>query len=136
MSRSVPSYRKHKASGQAVVTLNGVDHYLGRFNSPESKVEYDRLTGEWLARGRQLASRRDGEPPKDWMVKELIHGFYTHCTGPLSEGPLEQVKYALRPVRELYGDAPAADFGPVAFKAVRQKMVDSGWGLGTIRNRL
>src|SRR5262249_4354731 len=38
----IPSYRRHRASGQAVVTLNGVDHYLGRFNSPESKAEYDR----------------------------------------------------------------------------------------------
>jgi hypothetical protein len=24
-----PKYRKHKASGQAVVTINGRDHYLG-----------------------------------------------------------------------------------------------------------
>ena len=27
--RTLPKYRKHKASGQAVVTLNGRDHYLG-----------------------------------------------------------------------------------------------------------
>jgi hypothetical protein len=26
---SFPKYRKHKASGQAVVTLAGRDHYLG-----------------------------------------------------------------------------------------------------------
>jgi hypothetical protein len=28
-----PSYRKHKATGQAVVALNGKDVYLGRFKS-------------------------------------------------------------------------------------------------------
>jgi hypothetical protein len=34
-----------------VVTLDGVDHYLGKFNSPESKAEYDRVTDhERLAR--------------------------------------------------------------------------------------
>jgi hypothetical protein len=26
---SVPKYRKHRVSGQAIVTLSGVDHYLG-----------------------------------------------------------------------------------------------------------
>ncbi len=26
-SQAVPKYRKHKASGQAIVTLTGVDHY-------------------------------------------------------------------------------------------------------------
>jgi hypothetical protein len=27
-----PSYRKHRASGQAIVTLNGQDHCLGPYN--------------------------------------------------------------------------------------------------------
>jgi hypothetical protein len=31
----IPSYRLHKPSGQAVVTINGKDIYLGRFNSPD-----------------------------------------------------------------------------------------------------
>ncbi len=29
LSKSLPKYRKHRASGQAVVTIAGVDHYLG-----------------------------------------------------------------------------------------------------------
>lgn len=29
----IPSYRLHKASGQAVVTLDGRDHYLGVHDS-------------------------------------------------------------------------------------------------------
>jgi integrase len=71
-----------------------------------------------------------------WLIKELVHGFFAHCAGTMSDGAVKQVKYALRPVRELYGETPAADFGSIAFKAVRQRMVDSGLGLGTIRNRL
>ena len=50
----VPSYRRHKPSGQAVVTLNGRDLYLGKWNTKTSKAEYDRLIGEWLACGRCL----------------------------------------------------------------------------------
>jgi integrase len=71
-----------------------------------------------------------------WLVKELIHGHLAHCAGTKSAEEVRQIKLALRPVRELYGNTPAADFGPIAFKAVRQRMVDSGLGLGTIRNRL
>jgi hypothetical protein len=50
---STPRYRRHRASGQAVVTLDGVDHYLGRYGTKASKNEYDRLVGEWLARKRE-----------------------------------------------------------------------------------
>jgi integrase len=39
----VPSYRLHRASGQAVVTIRGKDHYLGKFDSTESRAKYDEL---------------------------------------------------------------------------------------------
>ena len=47
----VPAYSHHKPSGQAVVCLNGRDHYLGRYGSAASQAEYNRLIGEWLAGG-------------------------------------------------------------------------------------
>ena len=40
-----PSYRKHKATGQAIVTIDGKDYYLGPWKTRASKVEYDRLVG-------------------------------------------------------------------------------------------
>ncbi len=39
----VPSYRRHKASGQAIVTIRGKDHYLGKFDSAESRLKYEEL---------------------------------------------------------------------------------------------
>ncbi len=42
----VPAYRKHRGSGQAIVTLNGKDFYLGPHGSKVSKGEYDRLIAE------------------------------------------------------------------------------------------
>jgi hypothetical protein len=53
----VPSYRRHKPTGQAVVTINGRDLYLGKWNSAASKDEYDRLIAEFLANGRRLTIR-------------------------------------------------------------------------------
>ena len=41
--KPVPSYRLHKATGQAVVVLRGRSYYLGKFGSPESKAEYRRV---------------------------------------------------------------------------------------------
>jgi len=55
--RSVPSYRRHKQSGQAVVTLADAvtgqrrDLLLGKLGSRESKAEY----GASFNNGRQLA---------------------------------------------------------------------------------
>jgi hypothetical protein len=51
---TIPSYRLHRASGQAVVTLNGVDHYPGLHDTEASRQEYDWVTAQWLARGRTL----------------------------------------------------------------------------------
>lgn len=53
LSDSLPKYRKHRASGQAVVTLSGRDFCLGPHGTRASRREYDRLIGEWLASGRQ-----------------------------------------------------------------------------------
>jgi integrase len=129
----IPSYRRHKASGQAVVTLNGVDHYLGRFNSPESRAEYDRVVNDWLARGRRLP---DLDDHSDLLTKELIRGYYTYAAETMLDVEVEKVKAALRPVREMYGETPAAKFGPVAFQAVRKKLIDAGLCITTIRDRM
>jgi len=45
----VPSYCRHKASGQAVVRIADRDHYLGEYGSPESHEEYERRIAEWRA---------------------------------------------------------------------------------------
>jgi integrase len=49
MSRINPSYRLHKKSGQAVVTIRKQTIYLGKFNSPESKKKYADLIRDFQA---------------------------------------------------------------------------------------
>src|SRR6516164_5374089 len=97
-----PRYRKHKATGQAVVTLNGKDHYLGRYGTAASKAEYDRLIAEWLACGRQLPNAGHG-----LTVNEVILAYVRYAAGYYSaEGETSEVariKDAVRPLKELFG---------------------------------
>jgi RHS repeat-associated protein len=51
----LPAYRKHKQSGQAIVTLSGRDHLLGRHGTIDSRAKDDRLIAEWLANGTDVA---------------------------------------------------------------------------------
>jgi len=45
--KGIPAYRRH-ICGQARVRINGRDHYLGPYGSPESEAEYDRLVKKLL----------------------------------------------------------------------------------------
>ncbi len=43
----IPNYRRH-TTGQAVVTIDGKDFYLGPYGTAASKAAYDRIIGEWI----------------------------------------------------------------------------------------
>jgi hypothetical protein len=47
---ALPAYRRYKRTGQAVVTIDGHDHYLGPFGSPSSKQKYAGLIRAWQQR--------------------------------------------------------------------------------------
>ncbi|MFN7889145.1 MAG: hypothetical protein ACK5OC_02535, partial [Pirellula sp.] len=72
LTTSVPKYRKHRASGQAIVTINGRDHYLGPHNSKTSKVLYDQLVNQWLASHRNpsfgLPQEQIDEPSLSYLM--------------------------------------------------------------------
>ena len=52
-----PSYRLHKASRRAIVTIHGHDHYLGEYGSPESHEKYQQLVAQW-------ATAKQGSKPR------------------------------------------------------------------------
>lgn len=129
---SVPKYRRHRASGQAIVTLSGKDHYLGPHGSKASKVAYDRVVTEWLAADRHLPITEADE----LTVVEAIARYWGHAKGhyrkngkPTSEQA--GIKASLRFLKVLYGQTPAREFTPVALKAVRARMVDNGLARST-----
>lgn len=131
-----PSYRLHKPSGQAVVTIEGRDFYLGKFGSPESRSECDRLIAEWLAAGRRLPA-----PGADLTVNEVMSAYLRHADTyyvkngePTSEAA--NVRLAIRAVRLLYGDTVARDFGPLKLKTLRQAAIDSGLCRNEVNRRV
>ena len=141
----IPSLRQHKPSNQAVVTLNGKDHYLGpwpreqRKPPPEAKAAYDALIAEWVANGRRLPDAQ----PEPLSVTELIVAFLTrhvvsHYRRPDGTPTTEVNEYrqALRPVRDLFGRVPAAEFSPLKLKAVREQMIAAGLARSTINHRV
>ncbi len=133
LTNVTPSYRKHKPSGQAVVTFDGRDHYCGPHATRASRAEYDRLVGEWLASGRRSLAAAD-----DLTVSELVTRFWDHARSyyrhpdgtPTSE--LSAYKLAVGILVRVYGRTPAARFGPLALDAVRRAMIDKGWARGSI----
>ena len=119
-----PSYRKHKPSGQAVVTLGGKDIYLGRYGTEASRVKYDRIVAEWLANHRRLPTTvalTVAEVIKPFWAWVEMH--YRHRDG-LQTSEVAEFRYSLRPLNHLFGAMSAAEFGPLKFKAVRQLMID------------
>jgi integrase len=135
MSRShhVPSYRRHKQSRQAIVTLTDGfggrrDILLGKYGTAASRAEYARVLAEWEANGRRLPKPTAAA---DLTVTELIRAFWCHAEQHYRHPdgrPTDEIaclRAALRPLRELYGHTAAKDFGPLALKAVRQKMIES-----------
>lgn len=144
-SVSPPTYRKHKASGQAVVTLTDPtgrrkDYLLGPHGSRESKAEYARLIAEWTAAGWCIPHA--GPAPADLTINELLVRFWAHVTAyyrhpdgsPTSE--VDNYRLSLRPLKRLYGHTPAKDFGPLALKAVRNAMIEEGLSRKLINQRV
>jgi hypothetical protein len=130
----------------AVVTLNGKDHYLGPWPAglrkpPPAAVEaYGCLIAEWLANNRRLPT--EGTDAPALTVNDLILAFWrwaeTHYRREdgTTTNELTDHKYSLRPLRELYGQTPAADFSPLKLKAVRQRMIDADLCRGVINQRI
>jgi len=121
---SLPKYRRHRKSGQAVVTLNGRDHYLGVYGTKASRIEYDRLIGEWLAAGRSPL----GITGNDITIVELCARYLKSAVAYYRGNPkvMPGIKRTIHYLREHYGRTPAVEFGPLALKAIRQRMVAEG----------
>jgi integrase len=143
-SAKVPAYSRHKASGQAVVRLHGHDHYLGPYGSPESHERYARLITQW--RASQAMSQLTAAPARmhrqqPFSVNEMLlayvefaRGYYTKDGQRNQE--FESLKYAMRPLKALYGHSRAAEFGPKDLKTIRQHLVEKGLSRVYVNNQL
>jgi integrase len=129
----------HKPSGQAVVTLNGQDVYLGVHGTPQSRRLYDQRVGEWQHRGRCLP------PPPDsdgHTIAVLVDSFLEHARRRYRSndgkirGEFENYKPALKILVCKYGDSPAEQFGAVALRTVRDEMLSENWSRNYINRQI
>ena len=135
---SIPAYRCHKQSGQAVVTLptptgQRRDVLLGPYGSPESRKEYARVIAEWEANGRFVPQPAPSAAPSsgNLTVAELLLRYFTwaqqhYGDAGSHDGELANLKRAARPLRELYAHTPAREFGPLALRTLQQHLVEAG----------
>jgi integrase len=129
-TRKPPSYRLHKASGQAVVTLHGKDYYLGPHGSLESRTRYERIVSGWMASPDtpvQIEPDLAGALTVVELAAQYLRWastYYVKNGEPTTE--LRNVKRAIRGLRESFANLPARDFSPLKLKQVRQRFIADG----------
>src|SRR5262245_49196332 len=125
---SLPTYRLHKSSGQAVVTLTDPcgcrrDRLLGTYGSPDSHAEYRRVLAEWEAACRTLPVGA-AVGATDLTVAELalrawdqfVTQHYRDADGqPTNEQ--NNFRQALAPLLQSHAHTLAREFGPQGLKA-------------------
>jgi len=109
----------------------------GPFDSTESRQAFARLQLEI-----EVSPVPSGDGAAGISVAEVLLAFlefavkhYVREDGATTD-EVDKYKLTCRYVRELYADAAAAEFGPLALKAVRQKFVDAGWCRGLVNQRV
>ena len=119
-----PAYLLHRPTHQARVRLNGKDHYLGEYGTPESYARYEQLVAEWFRQG-------DGDA-LTLTIDELCiryvdqaDGYYRHPDGTPT-GTIHNVRESLKYLVRMYGTVLSLDFGPKKLKAVRNAMIEDG----------
>ena len=129
--RSIPAYRKHRPTGQAVVSISGRDHYLG---PSRHEGQQDRIRP---ADGRMdcrldtiLVTTANGHHHRG-ISRQLQNLRPMTCR----VARLTAISAACRALRLRYGKTLAIDFGPLALKAVREQFVANGMAR-TYCNRL
>lgn len=139
-----PAYRLHKRSGQAIVTIQGKDHYLGPHGSAQSKDAYARLLAKSAA---QEASTRNSPvlvPPEHKHISLLVMlaAFWLHAEKYYVDRDgrpnTEQLNYRtlLTPLRQFAGELQVADFGPRRLRQFRDTLIDEKLARLTINSTI
>lgn len=140
----MPYLRRHGGKKLGVVTLSGVDHYLGPWPDgmadapPAVRAAYDREIAAWLSRGRTPDPKRvkAKAPPPDakeeaagLTVAELVERWLAwakvHYRDGAGERTSELGNYTapLRALLHLFTDLAVAAFSPLKLKACRELFI-------------
>lgn len=119
-----PAYLLHKPTGQARVRIDGRDHYLGPYGSPESRDEYDKLIEEWFARQGDVSGFK--LTLDDLSILYMRHVRAHHRKNGQPTSRVHCTRLALRHLMQVHGTTRLCNFGPRKLKEVRQARTDAG----------
>jgi len=127
---------RHARSGKAFVIIRSADGKrrqvtLGPWGSGVAQRGYHAELVKWHARqrsGEEAAAMAAAEPASltiaGAVARWTLHteAYYRHPDGtPTSE--VQNCREAVRPLLDLFGDEPAAEFGPKKLRDVRDRMI-------------
>ena len=133
---TLPAYPTKPHNGQARLTVLLTNNkriciYLGPFASPESRQEYLRVLALLNANDGKFPVRDDGSPSTWLTLDQMAQRFWRHAETHyrLADGQpsreQDHFRSAMKPLLALFGKTFGHEFGPLAFKAVRQQIIDA-----------
>lgn len=135
---TLPKYREHTATGQAVVTLSGKDYYLGQHGTPESRSKFERLIREYVNHGLSMPADSDRATIVGHVCEryeEFAVRHYRHPDGSPT-GTVDNTSLAMQALCEFAGDVPVEQFGPRLLDQFRTKLIERDLARHTINDRI
>ncbi len=139
MPNSLPQMRCKKVrrkSGNvdqyAIVKINGKQITLGRWGTPEARQQYERLKAEVESLGCRAVDPEYTVADLAADYLEWAEGYYQKDGKPTTS--IYAARRSAKLIVELYGDTPAAEFGPRRFKTCRNKLIKRNLGVSTIND--
>ena len=125
---NIPTYRHHKATGQAFIELEGRRFYLGKYGSKASKEEYERRLAEYLANGRKLppTQTKTGISCQELSVHflEWAEGYYVK-NGRQTETFGHNCR-AISMFVKHFGNESVNNFTPLSLDFLQKKWIEKG----------
>ncbi len=133
---AVPSLREHKATGRAVVRLNGTDHYLQDWKKckRENQRDYKKLIIEYLNTGH-TAKTRPKVSESDITVAEfcILHRDYVNVEFASKPSELSDIKLMMRRFRKMFASRLLSSINEIDIQRFHHAMVKEGLTRGYIK---
>ena len=135
---STPKLRRHKSSGHAYARFDGHQIWFGRHDDPRSHQEFAEYFHRWKT-GDSKPLERDASTT---TVAVLVARYLDHATiyyrraGGMPTGTVDAIRYAVRPLLQLFASVPTLSFTVQSLKLVRDRMVQSGLARNTVNSRV
>lgn len=130
--RKPPSYpKKPHSSGQARITVDGKDYYLGRWGTPESRAAHARFVLDWVARkGPPIDIKKATISSVCDSYLNYAKTYYVKRERPTGE--YHKIKHITETIKGLFGSYPIGEFRQDSLKALRAHWVEKPCSLNVV----